>query len=96
MPMVNRSCHHPDNSVIADICEGDAVWRGTIHKVETVSQDHNEYFVQWCQLCGSYRINGRGNWHCPVGIHTITTNSLGEPNGPQINSAYLDHLGEFP
>lgn len=37
---MNRDCKHPANKVTADILEGDAPARA----------------VQWCQLCGAYRV----------------------------------------
>lgn len=47
-------CWHDPSHVTADICEGDAVWRG--HPPSGA-----DYTIQWCRKCGAYKRND-GEW----------------------------------
>ena len=65
-------CEHAGNFVSADICQGDAVGRGGAQAAQGWTC---AYTVQWCQMCGAYRLNGDGPWIEPRSLRANIVDS---------------------
>lgn len=81
-----ENCPHPDNLVSADICEGDARW----------AHDGSEYAVQWCRVCGSYRMNDNQEWRTPFEELPPDETGPGGPTFDKLSKELAQSMGFEP